>query len=74
MPQLRRSRGRLKGLQNCQHLINFEEQFITAIKSRDKLLMAFITAKEKANFKLTKQLQKEGRIITLGAPFQASNK
>ncbi|OCK99033.1 uncharacterized protein K441DRAFT_541737, partial [Cenococcum geophilum 1.58] len=35
---------------------------------------AFITAKEKDNFKLAKQLQKEGRIITLGAPFQASNK
>src|SRR6266568_9446850 len=36
--------------------------------------MAFITAKEKADFKLTKQLQKEGRITTPGAPFQASNK
>src|SRR6266700_6632510 len=36
--------------------------------------MAFITAKEKANFKLTKQLQKEGHITTPGAPFQASNK
>ena len=36
--------------------------------------MAFITAKEKADFKLTKQLQKEGRITTLGTPFQASNK
>jgi len=36
--------------------------------------MAFITAKEKTNFKLAKQLQKKGRIITLGAPFQVSNK
>ena len=36
--------------------------------------MAFITAKEKANFKLAKQLWKEGHIITLGAPFQVSNK
>jgi hypothetical protein len=36
--------------------------------------MAFIIAKEKANFKLTKQLQKEGYIITLRAPFQAFNK
>ena len=36
--------------------------------------MAFIIAKEKANFKLAKQLQKEGCIITLGAPFQVSNK
>ncbi len=36
--------------------------------------MAFITAKEKANSKLTKQLQKEGHITTPGAPFQASNK
>jgi hypothetical protein len=36
--------------------------------------MAFMTAKEKADFKLTKQLQKESRIITLGAPFQVSNK
>jgi hypothetical protein len=36
--------------------------------------MAFIIAKEEADFKLTKQLQKEGCIITLGAPFQASNK
>jgi len=31
--------------------------------------MAFIIAKEKDNFKLAKQLQKEGHIITLGAPF-----
>jgi len=31
--------------------------------------MAFITAKEKADFKLAKQLWKEGYIITLGAPF-----
>ena len=36
--------------------------------------MAFITAKEKADFKLAKQLQKEGYIIALKAPFQASNK
>ena len=36
--------------------------------------MAFITAKEKADFELVKQLQKESRIITPGAPFQASNK
>jgi len=36
--------------------------------------MAFITVKEKADFELIKQLQKEGYIITLGAPFQVSNK
>ena len=36
--------------------------------------MAFIKAKEKANFKLAKQLWKEGYIITLRALFQASNK
>ena len=36
--------------------------------------MAFIIVKEKADFELAKQLQKEGRIITLGAPFQAFNK
>ena len=36
--------------------------------------MAFITVKEKADFKLAKQLQKEGHIITLRAPFQVSNK
>jgi hypothetical protein len=55
-PQLWRGRGRPKGLQNHQHLINFEEQFIVTIKSRVELSMAFITAKEKADFKLTKQL------------------
>ena len=33
-----------------------------------------MTAKEKADFKLAKQLWKEGYIITLGAPFQVSNK
>ena len=38
------------------------------------MLIAFITAKEKADFKLAKQLQKEGRIITPGAPFQVSDK
>ena len=36
--------------------------------------MAFITAKEKANFKLAKQLLKEGYIITSRAPFQVFNK
>ena len=36
--------------------------------------MAFITAKEKADFKLAKRLQKESHITTPGAPFQASNK
>ena len=36
--------------------------------------MAFMTAKEKAGLKLTKQFQKEGRIITPGAPFQAFDK
>ena len=36
--------------------------------------MAFMTAKEKADFKLTKQLQKEGHITTLGAPFQTFDK
>ena len=36
--------------------------------------MAFITAKEKADFKFTKQLQKEGRITTPRAPFQAFDK
>ena len=36
--------------------------------------MAFMTAKEKTDFKLAEQLQKEGCIITLGAPFQAFNK
>ena len=33
-----------------------------------------MTAKEKADFKLAKQLWKEGRIIILRAPFQVSNK
>ena len=36
--------------------------------------MAFVTAKEEADFELAKQLRKEGRITTPGAPFQASNK
>ena len=54
MPQPQRSRGRLKKSQNRQHLVNFKEQFITAIKGKVKLLIAFITAKEKANFKLIK--------------------
>ena len=36
--------------------------------------MAFIIAKEKTDFELIKQLWKEGRIITSGAPFQALNK
>ena len=54
MPQPQRGRGHLKGSRNRQHLVNFEEQFIAAIKGKVKLLMAFITAKEKANFKLAK--------------------
>ena len=36
--------------------------------------MAFMTAKEKADFELAKQLRKIGRITTPGAPFQASDK
>ena len=54
MPQLQRGRGCLKGLQNRQYLIDFKEQFIAAIKGRVELLIAFITAKEKADFKLIK--------------------
>ena len=56
MPQPRRGRGRPKGLRNCQHLVDFEEQFIAAIKGKVELLMAFIIAKEKTNFKFAKQL------------------
>ena len=56
IPQLQRGRGRLKRSRNRQYLINFEEQFITAIKGRVELSMAFIIAKEKADFKLAKQL------------------
>ena len=36
--------------------------------------MAFMTAKEKADFELAKQLWKKGHITTPGAPFQVSNK
>jgi hypothetical protein len=50
-------------------LADFKEQFIAAIKGKVELLIAFITAKEKADFKLAKQLRKEGYITTLGAPF-----
>jgi len=56
MLQPRRGRGRLKGSQNHQYFVNFREQFVAAIKSRVKLLIAFIIAKEKADFKLIKQL------------------
>ena len=56
IPQPRRGRGCLKGLRNCQYLVNFKEQFVATIESKVKLLMAFMTAKEKADFKLTKQL------------------
>ena len=54
VPQPRRGRGRPKGSRNRQHLVDFEEQFIAAIKGRVELLMAFIIAKEEANFKLAK--------------------
>ena len=54
MPQLQRGRSRPKGSRNRQYFINFEEQFIAAIKGRVELLIAFIIAKEKANFKLAK--------------------
>ena len=56
MPQLQRGRGRPKGSRNRQYLVNFEEQFVAATKNRVKLLIAFIIAKKKTNFKLTKQL------------------
>ena len=36
--------------------------------------MSFIIEKEKANYKLAKQLCEEGCITTPGPPFQASNK
>ena len=69
VPQLRRGRGRPKGSRNRQYLVNFGEQFVTAIKNRVELSIAFMTAKERADFELAKQLQKEGCIITPGAPF-----
>jgi len=73
-PQPRRGRGRPKGSRNRQHLVDFEEQFVAAIENGVELSMAFMTAKEKADFELAKQLRKEGRITTPGAPFQASDK
>jgi len=69
VPQPQCSRSHPKGSWNCQHLINFKEQFIAVTENGVELLMAFITAKEKADFKLTKQLWKEGCITTPGAPF-----
>ena len=78
MPQMRRSRGRPKGLKNRprQYLTeeDLEEQFIAAIESGTELLISFITEKEKADRELAKQLREEGRITTPGPPFQASNK
>ena len=56
VPQPRRGRGRPKGSRNRQHLADFEEQFIATIEGRVKLSMAFMTAKEKADFELAKQL------------------
>jgi len=56
VPQPQCGRGCPKGSQNCQHLVDFEEQFIVIIENGVKLLMAFITAKEKTDFKLAKQL------------------
>ena len=56
MPQPQYSKGRLKGSQNRQYFINFKEQFIATIKGRVELSIAFITVKEKADFKLIKQL------------------
>ena len=68
-PQPQYSRGCPKGSQNCQHLVDFKEQFVAVIKNGVELLMAFITVKEKADFKLTKQFQKEDCITTLRAFF-----
>jgi hypothetical protein len=68
-PQPRRGRGRPKGSRNRRHSADFEEQFIAAIEGEVELSMAFMTAKEKADFDLAKQLRKEGRITTPGAPF-----
>ena len=54
MPQPRRGRGRLKGSRNRQYLINFKEQFVVTTKNKVELLITFIIAKEKADFKLAK--------------------
>jgi hypothetical protein len=64
MPQPRH-----KELRNSRNLVDFEEQFVAAIEGGVELSMAFITAKEKADLELAKQLRKEGRITTPGAPF-----
>ena len=47
-------RGCLKGSWNRQHFVDFEEQFITTIESKVKLLIAFITVKKKTDFKFVK--------------------
>ena len=62
------------GRPNGSHLVDFEEQFVTAIESGAELSMAFMTSKETADYELAKQLRKEGRITTPGPPFQASDK
>ena len=49
MPQPQHSRGCPKGLWNYQHFVDFKEQFVAVIKNGVKLLMAFVTVKEKAD-------------------------
>ena len=84
--QPKRGRGRPKGSKNRRHRqyptdypadyddLDFEEHFLVAAEGEGSLSISFITEREKADLELAKQLRKEGRITTPGAPFEASAK
>ena len=62
---IKRGRGRPKGSKNKIHCTEDDET---------ELPMSFITGKEQADHELSLKLRKEGRITTLGLPFEASDR
>lgn len=72
-PPPRRGRGRPKGSKNRPKdaVRNVHEGSLEEEPQDDE---TFVTAKEEADFELSKQLRAKGKITTTGAPFEASTK
>ncbi|KID81309.1 Ribonuclease H-like protein [Metarhizium guizhouense ARSEF 977] len=74
-PAKERTRRRTRGPRLVDQIFtsSMDDAFIQAIVEGKTIDMAFITAKEEADWQLCLQLRQEGRITTPGRPFELSD-
>lgn len=68
-PKVQMDRQHFSGLENLDQ----EDCFVWAMENGSEINMAFITAKEEADYELAVKLRREGAITTPGEPFEASD-